>query len=117
MILTIKKPFRRTVGFRFDAMAAWLLCQYWGVDLNGMDKIPADEYVSSWVWSAHRSYSMQRYRKPVLTHEQMKRYINRMRKTEWDQLLQAMTSSKAPETDKKKVEPGQSSSSQDGQQE
>lgn len=117
MTVEIKRRFRRTVGFRFDAMAAWLMCQQHGVDLDSMDKIPKDEYISSWVWAAHRSYSMLKYRKPVFTYVQMKRFIARMRKSKWDLLLQAMTQTKAPETDKKKVQHGENSLSQDVRQE
>lgn len=110
MVVEIKKRFRRPVGFRFDALAAFLLCQHHGVDLNTMDKIPPGEYVSSWVWSAHRSYCMLRYKEPM-RYEKMKRYIARMRKTEWDGLLKAMTSVKAEGgDDKKKVQLGTTSS-------
>jgi hypothetical protein len=117
MIVEIKRRFRRAVGFRFDAMAAWLLCQHHGVDLDGMDNIPKEEYVTSWVWSAHRSFCMLRYRKPI-PYERMKVFIARMRKSEWDILLKAMVIARAPEGgDKKKVQPGENSSSQDGSQE
>ena len=117
MVVEIKRRFRHPVGFRFDALAAFLLCQQWGVDLNTQDKIPRDEYVSSWVWSAHRSFCMLRYREPM-TYKKMIRFINRMRKAEWDMLLKAMTEVKVDETDdKKKVQLGQNSSSPDGRQE
>jgi hypothetical protein len=97
-------------------MAAWLLCQQYGIDLNSMDSIPKEEYVSSWVWAAHRSFCMMRYRKPM-SYEWMKRFISRMRKSEWDIILKAMTDTRAPESeDKKKVQPGENSSSQDGRQ-
>jgi hypothetical protein len=117
MTVEIKRRFRvRPVGFRFDALAAWLMCQQYGVDLNGMDKIPREEYVSSWVWSAHKSFCMMHYREPM-PYAKMKKFIARMRKTEWDMLLAAMTEVKSPpEEDKKKVQPGQSSLSQDGKQ-
>jgi hypothetical protein len=117
MIVEIKRRFRRAVGFRFDAMAAWLMCQQHGVDLDSMDKIPKEEYVFSWVWSAHRSFCMMRYRKPM-NYEWMKHYIARMRKSDWDKVLEAMTDTRTPESnDKKKVQPGENSLSQDGRQE
>jgi len=117
MVVEIKKRFRRPVGFRFDAMAVFLICEQYGIDLDGMDKIPKDEYVTSWVWSGHRSFCMLNYRKPM-TFEQMKRYIARMRKTEWDKILDAMANMKAEgDEDKKKVQPGMNSLPTAGKQE
>jgi len=115
MVVEIKRRFRHPVGFRFDALAAFLLCQQWGVDLNTQDKIPKDEYVSSWVWSAHRSFCMLRYKEPM-PYERMKRFIDRMRKVEWDALLRAMTKVGGESDDKKKAQPGGNSSLQDGGQ-
>jgi len=115
MTVELRKRLRR-VGFRFDALAAWLLCQQYKVDLDGMDKIPKDEYINSWVWSAHRSYCMLKYKKPI-QYEQMKRFINRLHKSEWDMLLKAMTMVRSEsKDDKKKVQPGGNSLSQDGRQ-
>ena len=34
MIVEIKRRFRQAIGFRFDAMAAFLMCQHHGVDLR-----------------------------------------------------------------------------------
>lgn len=118
MVIEIKRRFRfRAVGFRFDAMAAWLMCQQHGVDLDSMDKIPKEEYVSSWIWSAHRSFCMMRYRQPM-AYEKMKQFIARMRKWEWDRLITEMTTVKTSETeDKKKEQPGEDSLSTDGKQE
>jgi hypothetical protein len=114
----IKRRFRSVVGFRFNALAGYLLCQHWGVDLNSMDKIPADEYLSSYLWCAHRSFSMMRYRKPVIrTPERMKCWIENLRKNKWDVIVKAMTEAKGEAgDDKKKVPVGQNSSPQDGGQ-
>jgi len=116
MTVEIKRRFRRAIGFRFDALAAWLLCQQYGVDLNTMDQIPKKEYTSSWVWSAHRSFCLQEYEKPK-TYGWMKIFISRLRKSEWDLILETMSVTRAPESgDKKKVQPGENSLSQDGKQ-
>jgi len=118
MVVEIKRRFTlKPIGFRFDAMAAFLMCEQHGVDLNSMDKIPKEEYVSSWVWCAHKSFCVMRYRRPM-TYDKMKKFISRMRKTEWDLLLANMVATRAPETDdKKKVQPGENSSLPDGKQE
>lgn len=114
MEVELKRLFRK-VGFRFDSMAAWLMCQEFKVDLDSMDKIPQDDYLPSWVWSAHRSYSMDRYKKPM-SYDKMKVFIAKMRKSEWDKIIQAMIATRAPEsTDKKKVPTGMNSSSRDGE--
>ena len=115
MIIVLKKRFRK-VGFRFDALAAWLMCQQHGVDLNEMDKIPPDEYLASWVWSAHRSWSMFARKRDVYDYKGMKCYIERMQKSEWDKVIKAMSSSRAPESKKKAeaVNHGTTSLSQDG---
>ena len=102
MIVELKKRFR-IVGFRFDAMAALLMCQQHKAELDELDKIPKDDYLPSWIWSAHRSYCMLNYKKPGYTYEQMKKFIDAMRKSEWDKLLKAMNSVKAPADGKKKV--------------
>ena len=115
MIVKIKRTFR-VIGFRFDAMAAFLMCQHHGVDLNSIDKIPKDEYSLSWVWSAHRSFCMWQYKKP-LSYDKMKTFIATMRKSEWDDVLAAMVaSSNQGGNDKKKVQHGVNSLSQDGKQ-
>ena len=117
MIVEIKRRLRRAVGFRFDAMAAFLMCQHHGVGLDKLDDIPKTEYTISWVWSAHRSFCMLRYRKPM-SYQAMKRFVARMRKSEWDAVLEAMVSTGTPKDDgKKKVQHGENSSSQDGRQE
>ena len=117
MVVEIKRRFRRPVGFRFDAMAAFLLCQHWGVDLNSMDKIPADEYLSSYLWCAHRSFCMMRYSKPIVRNvERMKWFIDNLRKTEWDVIIKAMTDAKGEGGDKKKVPAGENFSPPDGGQ-
>jgi len=115
MIVKINRRFR-VIGFRFDAMAAFLMCQQYGVDLNKLDTIPKAEYTPSWVWSAHRSYCMWQYKKPM-TYSKMKVFISRMRKSEWDAIINGMSSASAPESDdKKKVQTGMNSSQQDGRQ-
>lgn len=115
MIVKIQRAFR-VIGFRFDAMAAFLMCQHHGVDLDGLDKIPKDEYTLSWVWSAHRSFCMLQYKKP-LSYDKMKKFIAGMRKSEWDQIINAMSSTiNEGGGDKKKVQPGMNSLSQDGKQ-
>jgi len=116
MIVKIKRRLK-TIGFRFDAMAAFLMCQQYGVDLNTIDTIPKEEYTPSWVWSAHRSFCMWQYKKP-LSYDKMKGFIARMRKAEWDKLLEGMAVSSTPQTeDKKKVQAGMNSSQQGGKQE
>jgi len=114
MIIVLKKRFR-DIGFRFDALAAWLMCQHHGVELNEMDKIPPDDYLPSWVWSAHRSWCMFARVNDRYDYEGMKIFINRMPKSDWDKIIDCMRSTKAPES-KKKVEAkhGASSSSQVG---
>ena len=113
MIVKINRRLR-VIGFRFDAMAAFLMCQQHGVDLNKLDSIPKEEYTPSWVWSAHRSYCMLQYRKPM-TYNKMKVFISRMRKSEWDAIIEGMSLASAPESNnKKKVQTGENSSSQDG---
>ena len=116
MIVKIKRRFRNAVGFRFDAMAAFLLCQHHGVDLNGLDTIPKDKYLPSWIWSAHRSYCMDKARKPM-SYDKMMHFVDRMRKYEWDIILNAMTSTRGPDSgdDKKKVQHGMNSSSEGGE--
>jgi len=116
MVVEIKRRFRRAVGFRFDALAAFLMCRMHGVDLNAMDQIPAAEYTPSWVWSAHRSFCLDNNCVPI-SYSRMKVFINRLRKSEWDVILKAMTDTRAPESgDKKKVQHGENSLSQDGKQ-
>lgn len=113
MIVEIQKRCRK-VGFRFDALAAFLLCEQYGVDLNTMDDIPRDEYVVSWCWSAHRSYCLKGYKK-ARNLAQMRKFINGLRKTEWDSIVRAMTDARGEGgDDKKKVQHGGNSSSQDG---
>jgi len=59
---------------------------------------------------------MQQYKKSM-TYSKMKMFIAMMRKSEWDTIIKGMSSSSAPETDdKKKVQAGMNSSSQDGRQ-
>lgn len=116
MIVEIKRLFR-SIGFRFDAMAAFLMCQHHGVDLNELDKIPSKELSPSWVWAAHRSYCIEK-NKRSLSYEKITKIISRMRKDEWDRITEAMLATRAPDgDDKKKVQPGTISSSQDGQPE
>ena len=103
------------MGFRFDALAAWLMCEQHRVDLSEMDKIPSDDYLPSWVWSAHRSYCMFERTKDRYDYEGMKKFINCMPKSDWDKIIECMRSTKAPES-KKKVDPkhGANSSSPGG---
>ena len=114
MIVEIKRLFK-AVGFRFDAMAAFLMCQHHGVDLDSLDKIPKDEYTLSWIWSAHRSYMILKVKRPM-SFDHMKRFVARMRKSEWDQIIEAMTVTSNQGEGKKKVQPGVNSLSQDGRQ-
>ena len=119
MIARIKRPLRRSVGFRFDAMAAFLMCQQHGVDLDGLDSIPRGEYVTSWVWNGHKSYCIYGHKKPM-EYDKMKRFISHIRKSDWDSILEAMVKTQSPKgegNDKKKVQPGTSFSSPDGKQE
>jgi hypothetical protein len=49
----------------------------------------------------------------------MKRFIDNLRKKEWDLILDSMVAARAPDSkgeDKKKVEPGLNSLQQDGRQ-
>ena len=105
------KRWWRTVGFRFDAQAAFLMCEQFGVDLSDMDKIPKDEITPAWIWNAHRSHSMQRYKKPLYSYQSMKKFIGLMPKSEWDLILEAMYKSRGPEGDtgEKKKQHGNSS--------
>ena len=113
MTVEIGKRFHK-VGFRFDALSVYLLCEQYGVDLNTMNDIPKDEYVVSWCWSAHRSYCLKNYRKAKRL-VWMRRFINDLRKTEWDKIIKTMTEVRGEGgDDKKKVQPGMNSSSQDG---
>jgi hypothetical protein len=119
MTVEIKRRFRKTVGFRFDALAVFLLCQQYNIDIEGLDKIPKKEYVNSWCWCAYRSFCTRNYHKPVYSYEQMKRFIDNLRKKEWDLILDSMVAARAPDSkgeDKKKVEPGLNSLQQDGRQ-
>lgn len=117
MVVEIKRRFRiRPVGFRFDAMAVWLMCQQYGVDLNRMNEIPEKEYLDTWIWSAHKSFCVMRYRKPM-TFEKMKRFIRMLRKYEWDLIIGAMNTAKAETDDKKKAQHGEIISQQAGVQE
>lgn len=97
MIAELRRWYRR-IGFRFDALAAKLLCEQFGVDLDSMDKIPKEEYIAAWVWNAHKSYSMYRYKKPVYSYAKMKKFIALMPKSEWDEkILPAMYASSPPD--------------------
>ena len=107
------------LGFRFDALSVFLLCEQHKVDLEQIRTINPDEYVSSWVWNAYKSWCMYQYKKPKISYEGMKTFIMRMPKGEWDKLIKAMMESRRPESennDKKKVQPGMTSLSQDGRQ-
>ena len=110
MIIELKRWWR-IVGFRFDAQAAFLLCEQFGVDLSDMDKIPKEEITPAWVWSAHKSYCMQKYRKPRYAYKQMKKFIGLMPKAEWDLLLDAMYNTRGPagKADEKKKQHGTNS--------
>jgi len=112
MIVVFKKRLR-DVGFRFDALAAWLMCQQHGVDLSDMDKIPVEEYLPSWIWSAHRSWCMFKRVNDRYDYKGMQKLIENMPKKEWDQIIECMRSTKAPESKKKvtAVKHGVSSSS------
>jgi len=53
-----------------------------------------------------------------MSYDRMKRFISVIRKSEWDKILAAMVATKTPDGgDKKKVQAGQNSLSQDGRQE
>lgn len=95
-MIVLRRWFRK-VGFRFDAQAAMLMCEQFGVELSDMDKIPRDEYVPAWCWNAHRSYSMYNYRRPRYDYKGMKRFIAFMPKQEWDLMLEAMTRAQPPQ--------------------
>ena len=101
----------RKVGFRFDALAAYMMCEQHGVDLDEIEKIPQTEVRPSWIWNAHKSYCMRKYRRPRFTYNQMKRYIGTMQQRDYEKLLEAMMSK---EESKKKVQNGQKCSLQDG---
>jgi len=117
MIAEIKRRFRKTVGFRFDAMAVFLVCQQHKVDLSELDKIPKEIYLNSLIWSAHRSYCIDKNRITLTDCKGMERFVNRLRKKEWDIIIEAMLSARSEvEGDKKKVQPGMNSLSQDGRQ-
>ena len=104
----------RKKGFRFDALSVFLLCQQHDVELDQIDSIDKREYISSWVWCAYKSWCMFRYQKPRLSYDAMKKFIARMRKDDWDKILEAIIASRGPEgkVDKKKVLVGATSSSQ-----
>lgn len=110
MIVELKRWWR-VVGFRFDAQAAMLLCEQFGVDLSDMDKIPKDEITPAWIWNAHKSYSMQKYRKPRYGYKRMKIFIEVMPVKEWTLMMEAMLRSRGPEgkADEKKKQHGTSS--------
>lgn len=118
MILVLKRPLR-SVGFRFDALAVFLMCQHYGIDLSEMDRIPKSEYTTSWVWSAHRSYRMWMRKKDQLNRKQAERFISKLRKSEWDDMTAAMLAGQGESKgdSKKKVSTGTTSLSQDGRQE
>ena len=100
------KRWRGVVGFRFDALAGKLLCEQFGVDLDSMDKIPKEEYIAAWVYNAHKSYSMYRYRRPKYDYKGIQRLLENMKKSEWDEkMVPAMYASRAPEGDGQKKKP------------
>jgi len=108
----------RTIGFRFDALAVFLMCQHKGIELDELDTIPKAEYTSLWVWSAHRSYQMWRRRKDLLTLSATEKFVSTMPKKEWDEMLAVMLSTQPKGgDDKKKVPAGVNSLSQDGKPE
>jgi len=96
MLVELKR-WGRTVGFRFDALAVMEMCKQFNVELHEVDKIPREENTVAWVWNAHKSYCMSKYRRPRYSYRQMKRFIGLMPKKEWDMLLEAMLSSRGPE--------------------
>jgi len=101
MLVELKR-WGRKVGFRFDAQAAMLMCEQFGVELSDMDKIPAEEATAAWVWNAHKSYCMRKFRRPRYNYRQMKRFIGLMPKQEWDRMLEAMLTSRGPEGESEK---------------
>jgi hypothetical protein len=108
------------MGFRFDVLSVYLLSMQHGVDLNSLDKIDKDEYVPSWLWCAYRSWCMFKYRKPRVSYLRMKAFMDNMRKSDWDKITEVMRGSSGPAGkagDKKKVQHGTISLSQDGGQE
>ena len=96
MIVELKRWWR-VVGFRFDAHAAFLMCQQFGVDLSDMDQIPKEEITPAWVWNAHRSYCIEKCQKPKYSFKRMKLFIEVMPKAEWDLLVDAMYKTRGPE--------------------
>lgn len=105
-------------GFRFDALAVKLMCEQYDIELNELDKIPKYESVTAWVYNAHRSWSMYHYRKPKLSFKKAKRFIDNMKKHEWDRMLEVMQESQGKQEgddSKKKKQPGNDSSQTDGE--
>lgn len=100
MTVEFKRLFR-IIGFRFDALSVLLLCQHFSIDLSEIEKIPAAEYIPAWCWCAHRSYQMYKRKKDKLTLIKTKKFIARMRKEEWDRMLEAIHST---QVSKKKAE-------------
>ena len=101
MLVELKRKCR-VVGFRFDVHAALLMCQQFGVELYEIDKIPRTEVTSAWVWNAHKSYCMDKYKRPRYDYDQMKKFIGLMPKKEWDTILAAMDVSRGPEGEAEK---------------
>ena len=88
----------RKIGFRFDILAVKLMCDQHGLELHETAKIPKDEYLSSYCYGGHVSYSMYHFKKPVLSKEGVKKFIDKkMNKIEWEQLLAAMVSARGKE--------------------
>lgn len=91
----------RKIGFRFDAMAAFLLCQEKGIDLNEIDTLNGQELILGWTYNAHVSYMMIRYRKPL----SYKKYVHirgKLLASKWEKVLKTMQESSVGD-EKKKV--------------
>jgi hypothetical protein len=113
MIARVRKGFRR-IGFRFDALSVLLLCEKYDIEIDQLDKIPKSEYLTAWMWCAHRSYRLRQNRRTWIGFNKMKRIGERMRMSDWRAINEAMVKASPPagDSDKKKEQPGMTSTSQ-----
>lgn len=100
MEVIINHWFKR-IGFRFDALAAFLMCQQFDIDLNDIDKMDPRDAVLGWTYNAYVSYMMQRYRKPM-SYKKYIRIRGGITQKKWEKVISTMQ--KANETGEKKKE-------------
>lgn len=97
MELQIKLPvgfFKRDVGFRFDMLSWWLVCDLNGKELHEMGDIGQEQLLTDMLYAAYKSYCIAHNQRVKYPKSLTKRWADEMTNRDAKRFVDVMLSSK-----------------------